>query len=99
MVQGVMLLLMVVWIGTMYKWLGRNIDDNWNGSIFSKNGFKEGNKSYSLWRKDCGAASKIGKHRRENVIWVLHGKGIFECISNYSFHFDFYEHLVYGKQN
>jgi hypothetical protein len=45
-----------------------------------------------LWNQRLG-------HLREKGLRLLHGKGMVECISNYSLDFDLCEHYVYGKKN
>ena len=35
----------------------------------------------------------------EKGLWILHGNGMVECMSNFSLDFDFCEHCLYGKQN
>ena len=45
-----------------------------------------------LWHQRLGY---IG----ENCLWILHGNGMVEGMSNFSLDFDFYENCVYGKQN
>jgi hypothetical protein len=45
-----------------------------------------------LWHEILGHIGEKGPR-------LLHGKGMFEGMSNFSLDFDFCEHCIYGKHN
>ena len=98
MVRGAMVLLKGVWFGTLYKLQGRTISDGCNSSIVPDIEVEEertptiSGEKVLQWHQILG---NIG----EKGLRLLHGKGMVECMSNFSLDFDFYEHLFYGKNN
>eukprot|EP00253_Pinus_taeda_P034280 PITA_34280 len=95
MVQGALVLMRGVWIGTMYKLQGSTVVDGCNSSMVPENGAENlvvsGEKTM-LWHQRLG-------HIGEKGLRILHGKGMVEGMSNRSLDFDFCENCVYGKQN
>jgi hypothetical protein len=73
MIQGEMVLLEGVWIGNLYKLLGRTINDECNSFVVPKIGAKEeetptvSGENTMLWQHILG-------HIRENGLRVLHSK-------------------------
>jgi hypothetical protein len=98
MVQGAMVLLKGVWIGTLYKMQGNTISDGCNSSIVPNIGAEEeknptiSGEKVMLWHQILG-------HIRENVLLLLHNKGMVEGMFKYSLDFNFCEHCVYGNHN
>jgi hypothetical protein len=98
MVQGEMVLLKGVQIGTLYKLQGRTISNGCNNSIAPNIGVEEektptfSGEKFMLWHQRLG-------HIGEKDLRLLYGKGMVEGMSNCSLDFDFYEHCVYGKRN
>jgi hypothetical protein len=98
MVQGEMVLLKGVQLGSMYKMKGRKISDGYNSSIVRDIGVEEertptvSREKVMVWNQRLG-------HIGEKGLRLLHGKGMVEGMSNFSLDFEFYEHYVYGKQN
>jgi hypothetical protein len=98
MVQGTMVLLRGVQFGTLYKLQGSTISNGCNSSIVPNIGVEEErNRTFSgekvmLWHQTLG-------HIGEKGLRLLHGKGMVECMSNFSLDFDFCEQCLYGKQN
>jgi hypothetical protein len=98
MVRGEMVLLMRVWIGTLYKLQGSTISDGCNSSFVPNIGAEEektptvSREKVMLWHQRLG-------HIREKGLRLLHGKGMVEGMSKCSLDFDFCEHCVYGKHN
>ena len=95
MVQGALVLMRGVWIGTLYKLQGSTVVDGCNSSMVPENGVENlvvsGEKTM-LWHQRLG-------HIGEKGLRILHGKGMVEGMSNSSLDFDFCENCVYGKQN
>jgi hypothetical protein len=98
MVQGEMVLLKGVQIGTMYKIHGNTISDGFNGSIILDIGAQEGKtptvfgENTMLWHERLGNIEEKG-------LQLLHDKGMVERMSNFSLYFYLCEHCVYGKHN
>eukprot|EP00253_Pinus_taeda_P007554 PITA_07554 len=95
MVQGALVLMRGVQIGTLYKLQDSTIVDGCNSSVVPKSGAENivvsGEKTM-LWHQRLG-------HIGEKGLQILHGKGMVEGMSNNSLEFDFCENCVYGKQN
>ena len=95
MVQGAMVLILGIRIGTLYKLLGRTdnnsfhqvVDPNLTNEILSCI-----DDSTMLWHQRLG-------HIDEKGLRAIHNKGIVDGLPNCSFEFDFYEHYIYGQQN
>ena len=82
-------------IGTLYKLHGSTVIDGCNSSVVPKSGAESlavsGEKTM-IWHQRLG-------HIGEKGLWILHGNGMVEGISNSSLDFNFCEHCVYGKRN
>eukprot|EP00253_Pinus_taeda_P022989 PITA_22989 len=93
MVQGALVLMRGVRIGTLYNIQGSTVVDGCNSSMVLENGAENlvvsGEKTM-LWHQRLG-------HIREKGLRILHGKGMVEGMSNSSLDFDFCENCVYGK--
>eukprot|EP00253_Pinus_taeda_P018964 PITA_18964 len=93
MVQGALVLMRGVRIGTLYKLKGSIVIDGCNSSVVPESGVENlvvsGEKTM-LWHQRLG-------HIGEKGLWILHGKGMVEGMSNSSLGFDFCENCVYGK--
>jgi hypothetical protein len=87
MVQGEMVLLRGVWIGTLYKKLGSTINDGCNHSIILEIIFEEGKTPAVSREKTMIWHQRLG-HIIEKGIRVLHGKGIPEGMLNFSLDID-----------
>jgi hypothetical protein len=89
-------LLKGVRFGTLYKLQGSTISDGCNSSNVLDIGFEEeitptvSGEKVMLWNQRWG-------YIREKGLRLLHGKGMVECMSNFSLDFDFYEHFLFGK--
>jgi hypothetical protein len=83
MVQGEMVLLRGVWIGTLYKLLGTTISDGCNSSIVPEIGAEEGKTPTVSGEKTMLWHQRLG-HIREKGLRVLHGKGMVEGMLNFS---------------
>ena len=95
MVWGALVLMWVVWIGTLYKLQGSTIIDGCNSSVVPEGGVESlavSGENTMLWHQRLG-------HIREKGLRILHGNGMLEGMSNFSLDFYFCEHFVYGKQN
>jgi hypothetical protein len=98
MVQGVMVLLKGVQIGSLYNLLGTIVSDWCKSSIVRVIGVEEektptvSREKVMMWHQRLG-------HIREKGLRLLQGKGMVEGMSNFSMDFDFYEHCVYGNPN
>jgi hypothetical protein len=98
MVQGAMVLLKGVCIGTLYNIQGNTISDRCNSSIVPDIGSVEektptiSGEKVILWHQRLG-------HIGEKGLRLLHGKGMVKGMSNCSLNFYFFEHCVYGKLN
>jgi hypothetical protein len=75
MVRGVMVLLRVVLIGTLYKILGSTFSDVCDSSIIPKIGFEE-EKTIVVSKENIMLWHQILGHIVENGILALHGKGM-----------------------
>ena len=94
MVRGVMVLLREVWIGMMYKLLGRvytngclnivTVDVDEISSCLVD--------STMLWHQWLG-------NIREKGIHAIYSKGTVKGFPNFSLEFNFYEHYVYGRHS
>jgi hypothetical protein len=98
MVRGEMVLMRRVWIGTLYKLLGRTISDGCNSSIVPDIEVEEERTSTVSGEKVMLWHQRLG-HIGEKGLRLLHSKGMVEGMSNCSLDFDFCEHCLYGKQN
>jgi hypothetical protein len=93
-----MVLLKEVWFGTLYNLQGSTISDGCNSSIVHDIGVGEestpivSREKVMLWHQRLGQI-------REKGLRLIHGKGMVECMSNFSVDLDFYAHSVYGKKN
>ncbi len=95
MVQGAMVLMQEVWIGTLYKLQGNTVVDGCNSSVVPESGVENlvaSGEKIMLWHQRLG-------HIGEKGLRILHGKCKVEGMSNSSLDFDFSENCVYGKQN
>eukprot|EP00253_Pinus_taeda_P021650 PITA_21650 len=95
MVQGALILMRGVQIGTLYKLQGSIIIDGCNSSVVPESGAEKlvvSGGETMLWHQRLG-------HIREKGLRMLHGKGMVDGMSNSSLDFDFCENCVYGKQN
>eukprot|EP00253_Pinus_taeda_P004068 PITA_04068 len=93
MVQGALILMRGVWIGTLYKLQGSIVVDGCNSSMVPKNGAENllvSDEKTMLWHQRLG-------HIGEKGLRILHGNGMVEGMSNISMDFDFCENYVYGK--
>ena len=74
MVQGALVLMWRVWIGTLYKLQGSTIIDGCNGSVVPESGAESlaifGEKTM-LWHQRLG-------HIGEKGLWILHRNGMVE---------------------
>eukprot|EP00253_Pinus_taeda_P015997 PITA_15997 len=95
MVQGALILMQGVWIGTLYKLQGSTVVDGCKSSVVPKSGIENlvvsGEKTM-LWHQMLGHIGDKGLRR-------LHGKCMVEGMSNSSLDIDFCKNCVYGKQN
>ena len=95
MVQGALVLMQGVQIGTLYKLQGSTVFYGCNSSVVPKSGAENlvvsGEKTM-LWHQRL-------KHIGEKGLQILHGKGMLEGMSNSSLYFYFCDNYVYGKQN
>ena len=95
MVQGALVLIQGVWIGTLYKLKGSTIVDGCNSFVVPESGAENlvvsGEKTI-LWHQRLG-------HIGEKALRIIHGKGMVEGMRNSSLDFDFCENCVYEKQN
>jgi len=95
MVEGALVLMWGVRIGTLYKLMGSTVIDGCNSFMVPKSGaenlvvFRE---NTMLWHQRLG-------HIGEKDLRILHGNGMVEGMSSFSLDFDFCEHCVYGKHN
>eukprot|EP00253_Pinus_taeda_P033978 PITA_33978 len=91
MVQGALVLMRGVRIGTLYKLQGSTVVDVCNSSVVPESGAENlvvsGEKTM-LWHQRLG-------HIGEKDLRILHGKGMVEGMSNSCLNFDFYENCVY----
>eukprot|EP00253_Pinus_taeda_P006476 PITA_06476 len=74
MVQGALLLMQGVWIGTLYKLQGSTVVDGYNSSVVSESGSENlvvSRENTMLWHQRLG-------HIREKGLQILHGKGVAE---------------------
>jgi hypothetical protein len=98
MVRGAMVLLKVVWFGTLYKLQGSTISDGCNISSVPGIGVEEertptvSGEKVMLWHQRL-------RHIGEKGLRLLHGKGMVGGMSKFFLDFDFCEHCVYGKHN
>ena len=80
-------------IGTLYKLQGSTIIDGCNSYVVPESGAEilgvSGEKTM-LWHQRL-------VHIGEKGLWILHGNGMVEGMSNSSLDFVFCEHCVYGK--
>eukprot|EP00253_Pinus_taeda_P004981 PITA_04981 len=94
-VRGALVLMRGVRIGTLYMLQGSTIIDGCNSSVVPESGAENlvvsGEKTM-LWHQSLG-------HIGEKGLWILHGKGMEEGMSNSSLYFDLCENCVYGNQN
>ena len=94
-VQGALVFIWGVRIGTLYKLLGSDFIDGCNSDVVLESGAKNivifGEKVI-LWHQ-------MLRHIREKGVRILHGNGIVEGMSNLLLDLDFCEHCVYGKKN
>jgi hypothetical protein len=96
MVQGAMVFLKGVWIGTLYNIQGITISDGCNSSIVLDIGAEEEKTPIVYGEKAMLWHQRLG-HIKEKGFRLLHGKGMVEGMSNFSLDFYFCEHCVYGK--
>ena len=93
MVQGALVLMRGVQIGTLYKLQGNTVIDGCNSFVVPESGVESlavsGEKTM-LWNQRLGYIGEKG-------LRILHGNGMVEGMSNSSLDFDFCEHCVYEK--
>ena len=95
MVQGALILMRGVWIGTLYKLLGSIFINGCNNYVVTVSGVESlavSGENAMLWHQIIG-------HIGEKGLWILHGNGMVEGMYNFSLDFDFCEHCVYGEHN
>ena len=94
MVQGVMVLMQGIKIGTLYNLLGKTNDSRCYQTINPKTNEILSCMDYltMLWHWRLGHIDKKG-------LRAMHRKGMVKVLPNCSSKFDFCEHCIYGKQN
>ena len=95
MVQGALVLMWGVQIGTLYKLQGSIVVDGCNSYVVLESGVENlvvSREKTMLWHQRFG-------HIGEKGLQILHGKGMAEGMSNSSLDFGFCESCVYGKHN
>eukprot|EP00253_Pinus_taeda_P022768 PITA_22768 len=93
MVQGELVLIRGVQIGTLYKLQGSIVIDGCNSFVVPESGAENlvvSRDKTMLWHQRLG-------HIGEKGLRILHGKDMVEGMSNSSLDFDFYENFVYGR--
>ena len=91
MVQGELVLMWGVWIGTLYKLLGSIVIDGCNNYVVPESGAKYlvvSGENTILWHQRLG---NIG----EKGLRILHGNVMVEGMSNFSLDLDVCEYCVY----
>ena len=94
MVQGTMVLVRGIRIGTLYKLLEKTDDGSCNQVVDPKTDEILACMAdlTMLWHRRLG-------HISEKGLRAMHSKGMVKGLPDCSFEFDFYEHCIYGKQN
>eukprot|EP00253_Pinus_taeda_P014688 PITA_14688 len=95
MVQGALVSMWGVQIGTLYKMQGSTVVDGCNSSVVPESGAEN---IVVFGEKTMLRHQRLG-HIGEKGLRILHGRGVVEGMSDSSLDFDFYENCVYGKQN
>jgi hypothetical protein len=98
MVQGEMVLMRGVWCGTLYHLLGITYTNGSNNYVVPEQRNEANKTNIVLENKTMLWHQRLG-HIGQKGLQTLHGKGMFEGMSNCTLDFDFYEHFIYGKHN